>query len=105
MLAGIVSLLTDNVALSQNSAAKATILDVKNGTATLQGRGSRPRPAKRGTTVYFGDLIRPSRGAIVLIRCSDIRREVRSISGLGDICPDTLGQRWKFGNRKGAGSL
>jgi hypothetical protein len=94
-LAGTMTLLMASAGLSQD--LKATILEVRKGTATLKGaRDARVRPAKPGGIVYFGDLIRPSRGATVVIRCGERRREVRAISGLADICPDIVGLRGRM---------
>jgi hypothetical protein len=73
--------------------ASGTIVEVRNGTADiLEPHSSRPRPAKPGTVVKFGDMVRPSRGAVVVIQCGNAKREIRSISGLGNICPDTVGE-------------
>ena len=95
MLAGTLTLLMANSGFSQD--LKATVLEVKNGTATLKrARDARARPAKPGGVVYFGDLIRPSRGATVVLRCGERRREVRAISGLADICPDIVGLRGRI---------
>jgi hypothetical protein len=73
---------------------RATVIEVKNGSATLEGvRDARPRPAKSGEVVVFGELIRPSLGAVVIIKCGQSRREARVLSGLGDICPDVVMER------------
>jgi len=91
-LAGTMTLLMANAGFSQNlvTTAAATVLEVRNGTATLEGEDGGVRPARPRGVVYFGDLIRPSRGAIVVIQCDSKQREVRDTSGLGDICPDIV---------------
>jgi hypothetical protein len=98
-LAGTMTLLMASAGLSRD--LTATVLEVRKGTATLKARDARVRPAKPGGIVYFGDLIRPSRGATVVIRCGERRREVRAISGLADICPDIVGLR---GRTRSSGS-
>ncbi len=94
MIAGVVALLTPTAGFSQNSRGQATIVEVRNGAATIEGSGnSRARQAVPGAVVRFGDLIRPGRGVIVVIRCGEGRREIRSISGLGDVCPNLVSVR------------
>lgn len=73
---------------------QATIIKVKKGTATLaNSSNSVVRPAKPGAIVHFGDLIRPSKGAIVFVQCGKSKKEVRFITAIGDICPDLMGER------------
>jgi hypothetical protein len=90
-----------------------TIVEVRNGSATIQGsRNSGVRQARPGMIFRFGELIIPDRGVVVVIQCNEGKREIRSISGVGDICPDSVSPRYDHapgqltpGRLRGGGSF
>jgi hypothetical protein len=97
VITGVVALLTPTAGFSQNFRVRGTVVEVRNGSATIVGTGSSgSRQARPGAVVNFGDLIRPGRGVIVVIQCGERQREIRSISGLGDVCPDSVASRYRF---------
>lgn len=97
VIVGTATLLTPAAGFSQTSRAQATIVEVRNGTATIEGsRNSSIRQATQGAVMHFDDLIRPGRGVIVVIQCGERRREIRTISGLGDVCPDNVAGRYRL---------
>jgi hypothetical protein len=85
--------------ISLNS--RATIIDVVNGTALVTNANNISRPAIKGLVLQHGDLIHPSKGAMVLIKCGDRERQVRRLQGIGEICPDIVGNRGIHGTFPG----
>lgn len=82
--------------VAQSGAIADTIIEVQGGTASIENAAyQRLRMAHPGTTLRVGDLIRPSSNTVVVIRCySGSVRRVRSLVGLGDVCPDSVGRRF-----------
>jgi hypothetical protein len=87
VLAGAMTPVTANAETKYS--VETSIVEVK-GTATLDGpRGS--HPAIPGAIIYFGDLIRPtSKGTIVIVKCGKQQHQVRSMRGIGEVCPDSI---------------
>jgi hypothetical protein len=88
--------------IAVNNTAK--IIDIVNGTAIIKNKNNISRKALKGSVLQYGDLIYPSTGAIISVECSDRQRQVRSIQGLGDICPDLVGTRGNYGSWPTPGS-
>jgi hypothetical protein len=79
----------------------AEITDIVNGIAAIKNANNITRKAIKGSKLEYGDLIYPSKGAIVTIQCSDHqKRQVRSMRGLGNICPDIVGIRGNMGHSR-----
>lgn len=80
----------------QNRAIADTVLDVQSGTASIENATyQRLRTARPGMALQVGDLIRPYLDAVVVVQCnSGSVRRVRSLVGIGDICPDSVGARY-----------
>lgn len=78
--------------------AQDRILSV-DGSATLRRQGI-TRQANPGEALSAGDLLIPSTGSQVRIRCANNRIEVvRNRRGLGAICPDSVASRYSQRSR------
>lgn len=98
LVAAVVSILRmPTASFSQSSNAEATIVEIRNGTASVEeSHNSRTRRATPGTALRWGDLIIPNRGVVVAVQCTGgLRvRYVRRISGVGEVCPDNVSPRF-----------
>jgi len=96
-----VTLLVGWAGVLQEGAIADTIVEIRGGTATIDRTNPRHRQsAQPGMSLVAGDLIYPGAGAVVEIRCSNGNfRQVRSLVGLGDICPESLGQLYPRNGR------
>lgn len=75
------------------------IVEIRNGRASLQ-RGNRRRPAPVGTQILTGDLVFPTRGATVKVRCQDRSFGARTrVFGLADVCPESSHPRFPQSGR------
>jgi len=95
------ALMLGGLGVFQGPAIADTILEVRNGSASIENPALRRlRAAKPGMALRVGDLIQPYLDAVVVIRCeSGSTRRVRSLVGLGDLCPDSVGRRFTMTGR------
>lgn len=90
---------------SQQANAADQIIEVRNGSVTIQ-RDNKSQAAGVGTTLRARDEIRPTSGAVITVLCNNnSTRQVRRASGLGSICPDSVGPRYPTDGRGGCSFL
>ena len=92
-LTGTITLLISNPGFSQDTVIKAIVKEVRNGTATIEGKDGE-RPAEPQSSMYAGETIHPITGTTVVIRCDQKTqpRDVITRSSLRKICPHLFPQ-------------
>ena len=70
------------------------------GNATLKRAGKAETIAREGQRLFFGDRLTPADGSVVRVQCQNRKiPQVRLPSGLGNICPDSVAQRFSTRGR------
>jgi hypothetical protein len=97
-----VMLTVSGIASSPPATASDQIVGIQ-GSVTIQGEGDRDfHPVHIVRILHYGDLIRLGRGAAVEILCANNtaqRIDLAGLYGVGEICPDSQGQRFNTRGR------
>ena len=71
------------------------IIEIRDGSASIIQESGRVWPARVGTFLRIGDLLRPTNGTVIVVRCDNgTVRQVRRIAGVGKVCPDSVARRF-----------
>ncbi|MEO0407307.1 MAG: hypothetical protein AAF289_08155 [Cyanobacteria bacterium P01_A01_bin.135] len=82
------------LAIASPVSAADLVVEVRSGTATIDQDNGKTWPARTGTLLRIGDLLRPETGAVVVVRCDNgTMREARYVTGVGRLCPDSVRDR------------